>query len=84
MKTTVVVFLLLCGTLLILAPLLHNIVIAAMITVTMAKTGGDASIRADLPHFEALVVACVIVGIAMSLCGVIGGFRGLGSRSGKD
>ena len=83
MKAPVAVFLILCGTLLILAPLLHNIVLAGMITVTMVK-GGHASIRADLPHFEALVAACVIAGVVMILCGVVGGFRGLGSRSAKD
>ena len=83
MNAPVAVFLILCGTLLILAPLLHNIVVTAMVTITMVQTGEDASIRADLPHFEALVVASVIVGAAMILCGVIGGFRGLGSKSAK-
>ncbi len=83
MKASVAVSLVLCGTLLILAPFVHNIVVAAMITVAMVK-GGHASIRADLPHFEALVVACVIAGAAMILFGVIGGFRGLGSKSARD
>ncbi len=84
MKASVAVSLVLCGTLLILAPSVHNIVVAAMITVVMVQKSGHASIRADLPHFEALVVACVIAGAAMILFGVIGGFRGLGSKSARD
>jgi len=68
MRSSVAVALIICGTVLILAPLIHNAIATGMVAWVMALTGKDVHLTADFPTYY--YVACLIVGIAMVVIGI--------------
>ena len=78
MKSSVAVALIICGTVLILAPLIHNAIATGMVAWVMAFTREDVNLTADFPPYYYL--ACLIAGIAMVVIGV---GKAFGSKPGQ-
>ncbi len=73
MKPAVSVTLIICGTVLILAPIIRNAIATGMVAWVMAWTGRDAELTATFPTYYDL--ACLVVGIAMAALGAGRAFK---------
>jgi hypothetical protein len=67
MKPSVAIALIICGTVLILSPLIHSAVLVGMAAWVMAFTHQDVKLSAHPPNYY--YVACLIAGIAMVAIG---------------
>ena len=74
MQASVAIVLILCGTILIAVPYIHNAVVMDQVTNTMTSLNKTVNLRADMPKYSDS--ACVIGGIVMIAVGAIGGLRG--------
>ena len=73
MKTSVVITMIVCGTVLVALPYIHNTVIMQQIAQTMVLLNKTVNLTGDLPkHAD---VTCMFGGIAMIIVGAIAGFR---------
>ena len=74
MQASVAIVLILCGTILIAIPYIHNAVVMDQMTSAMTSLNKTVNLRADMPkHSDS---ACVIGGIVMIAVGGIGALRG--------
>jgi hypothetical protein len=76
MKSSVSVTLIICGTVLILAPIIRNAITTGMLAWVTAWTGKDAKLTGEFPNGYDL--ACLVAGVAMA---IIGAARALKSKS---
>jgi len=66
-KSSVSVTLIICGTVLILAPIVRNGITTGMLAWVTAWTGKEAELTAEFPNWYDL--ACLVVGAAMAITG---------------
>ncbi len=73
MKTPVAVTLIVCGTVLIALPYIHNTLAMKQVVDTMVALNKTVNLTADVPRYADAV--CMIGGIVMILAGAIAGLR---------
>jgi len=73
MKSSVAIAMIVCGTVLIAMPYIHNSVAMQQVTGTMVALNKPVNLTADMPkHAD---TACMLGGIAMIVVGAIAGLR---------
>ena len=77
MKSSIAVALIVCGTVLIVVPYIHNTIAMQQVTGTMVALKGTVNLRGDIPKYANFV--CMLSGIVMIAVGAIAG-----RRSGKS
>jgi hypothetical protein len=73
MKSSVIIALIVCGTVLVAIPYIHNTVAVAQLTDTMVALSKPVNLTADLPKYAD--VACMLGGFIMIMAGAIAGLR---------
>ena len=76
MKSSVAIALIVCGTILMATPYIHNGIVIGQVTDTMVGMGKAVNVTAHMPEYAD--TACMVGGLIMI---VVGGIAGL--RSGK-
>lgn len=71
MKASVVITLIVCGTILVAIPYIHNTVAVKQLTDTMVALSKPVNLTADLPKYADIV--CMTGGFMMIIAGVIAG-----------
>ena len=73
MKASVAIALIVCGTVLISVPYIHNVVVTGQVADTMAAMNKSVNITASMPKYAD--TACMLGGVVMILVGSIAGLR---------
>ena len=73
MKSSVAMALIICGTMLIAVPYIHNAVAMQQVTDTMAALNKPVNITASMPKYAD--TACMFGGIIMIVVGAVAGLR---------
>ncbi len=73
MKSSVTITLIICGTLLVTAPYIHNSIATQQLTNTMVALGKTVNLTADVPRYANVVA--MLCGFVMILFGVIAGLQ---------
>ena len=73
MKSSVAIALIVCGTILVAMPYIHNTIAMGQVTETMAALNKPVNLTADMPKYADPV--CMLGGIIMIIVGAIGGLR---------
>jgi len=73
MKSSVAIALIVCGTILVAMPYIHNTIAMGQVTETMAALNKPVNLTADMPKYADTV--CMLGGIAMIVVGAIAGLR---------
>ena len=71
MKSSVAIVLIICGTVLIIVPYIHNTLLMQQVTGTMAALGRDVDLRANMPEYADAV--CIVGGAVMIAVGAVAG-----------
>lgn len=73
MKSSVAIAMIVCGTILVLMPYVHNTLAMQQLTETMIALNKPVNLTGDLPKFGDTI--CIIGGIFMILVGAIAGLK---------
>ena len=74
MRSSVAITLIVCGTVLMVAPYIHNGISQRQVTEAMVAIGKSVNLNASMPrHAES---ACMLGGVLMIAAGAVGGSRG--------
>lgn len=73
MKSSVAIAMIVCGTILIAVPYIHNTLALQQVTETMVALNKTVNLTADMPKYAD--TACMIGGIVMIVVGAIAGLR---------
>jgi len=73
MKSSVAIALIVCGTVLMATPYIHNGIVIGQVTDTMAALNESVNLTARMPKYAD--TACVFGGLVMILVGAIAGLR---------
>ena len=73
MKSSIGVALIVCGTVLISVPYIHNTIAMQQLTDTMVALNKAVNLRGDMPKYAD--IACMLGGIVMIVVGAIAGLR---------
>ena len=73
MKSSVAITMIVCGTVLIAVPYIHNSVAMQQVANTMMALNKTVNLTADMPKYAD--TACMVGGIIMIVVGVIAGLR---------
>lgn len=76
MKTSIAIVMILCGTVLIAAPLINNAIAMQQVTSTMVALNRTVNLTSDMPKY--VNATCMATGVLM-VC--VGAFAGLKSAS---
>lgn len=69
MKTPVTITLIICGTILILAPIIDSMVVITQVAETMEELKKDVNLNSNLPDYYDN--ACMIIGLLMIAVGIV-------------
>jgi hypothetical protein len=69
MKSPIAITLIICGTLLVIAPYVNNAIVMGQLTGAVAAIGKPVNLTGDIPKYTSTI--CTLLGIAM----IIGGAR---------
>ena len=73
MKSSVAIALIVCGTILMATPYIHNGIVIGQVTDTMAAMNDTVNVSARMPRHAD--TACLVGGLVMILVGAIAGLR---------
>ena len=73
MKSSVAIAMIVCGTILIALPYIHNTVAMQQVTHTMVALDKPVNLTADMPRHAD--TACLLGGILMIVVGAVAGLR---------
>lgn len=73
MRSPVAITMIVCGTILIAVPFIHNTVAMQQVTDTMVALNKTVNLTADMPKYAD--TACMFGGVIMIVIGAIAGLR---------
>ena len=73
MKSSAIITLIVCGTVLVATPYIHNTIAITQVTNTMVALDRTVNLSADLPKHANVV--CMFGGFIMIIAGAIAGLR---------
>jgi len=71
MKSSIAITMIVCGTILVAVPYIHNALVIKQVTSTMMALNKAVNVTSDMPRYASSV--CMFGGIIMILAGAISG-----------
>ena len=78
MKSSVIIALIVCGTVLVAMPYIHNTIVMAKLTDTMVSLDKPVNLTGDLPEHADII--CMVGGFVMIAAGAVAGLRSKDSK----